>query len=355
MNTALRIAVAVIVATTVVAPGTTVGAAPEVTRIKVVEPVSTTLPTFGVFNHTKALGLFKKHGLDVDVLGVVGSAAATKAVVAGEAVAAPPDYGFMLSAVGQGADLISVLSPYTTLAFVIASKAEIKSIPDLKGKVFGFSAPPPGGADYTWASFTFKAFGLGPPEKEVTAVAIGSPPDRVRALIAGRIDAALVSMDFLPVIQKEKGIHMLEGHVGKYQRNYPGASLILQRAFVEKNPETVKALIKAVLEANRLISRDQEALFTAQQAVTPGRYSKEDISAIWGRLKTFNFWSVNGGMGTLFEKTVFDVALGQLAPHLVGNPRLADSSKIFSRTILDEALKELGVIPVPWDPVDWRK
>jgi NitT/TauT family transport system substrate-binding protein len=97
-----------------------------------------------------------------------------------------------LVAGSKGADVKILGCSWPKLTYSLFSHDGIASIADLRGKKFGISAP--GSLPDLVARTMLKQAGIVP--GEVSFVAAGSDPERVRALMARTIDAAISTSDF---------------------------------------------------------------------------------------------------------------------------------------------------------------
>ena len=137
----------------------------------------------------KDTGLFKKHGLDVDMLFINGSTRGIQSLIAG-------DLNFT-GAVGTsaingrlaGGDIFIVGSLVNTLPYYIVGKPEIQSPEDLKGRTAATHIPGTS-ADFA-LRLALKRFGIG--YEEIKAVMIGGSPARVAAVMNGQLDFTMVT------------------------------------------------------------------------------------------------------------------------------------------------------------------
>ena len=84
-------------------------------------------------------GIFRKHGLDVELLYVGGGGRAAQVVQSGEVPIGTFTGGAVVNANLAGGDLVMIASSLNVLTFVVMAQPEIRSVEELKGKKIGIS------------------------------------------------------------------------------------------------------------------------------------------------------------------------------------------------------------------------
>ena len=146
----------------------------------------------------KEAGLFKKYGLDAEIIFFRGGQTATQALVAGD----PPivNIGTVVQAGLQGHDVVLIASSENAYNYSVVARPGITKIEQLKGKRLGVSGF--GSASHNASLILFKKFNL-EPNKDVTLVVAGPTTDRLTAVEAGRIDATVLTASELPRARKQ--------------------------------------------------------------------------------------------------------------------------------------------------------
>jgi NitT/TauT family transport system substrate-binding protein len=137
-------------------------------------------------------GFAKAEGLDLKMQAFQNDTLMTKALIAGELDTYEGSPISPLIAGSKGADVKILGCTWPKLTYSLFSHDGIGTIADLRGKKFGISAP--GSLPDLVARTMLKQAGVTP--SEVRFVAAGSDPERVRALMAKTIDAAISTSDF---------------------------------------------------------------------------------------------------------------------------------------------------------------
>src|SRR5581483_655639 len=137
-------------------------------------------------------GIWQQNGLDVEMAYAPANIVPT-ALVQGQAQVVGLSCGEMGLAVAGGADIFQMFAmPNPRLLYMIVAREGIMRLEDLRGLRLAMNRP--GSAPYVAAKLIFGQVGMDP-EREVTYVTMGGTPERVAALLAGSVDAAILSSD----------------------------------------------------------------------------------------------------------------------------------------------------------------
>ena len=179
-------------------------------------------------------GLYRQHGLDVDVVFLRGSTTAITALVAGEAQFAALGASSSLLARLGGADTVLIATAAPGLSFYLVARRDIATAQGLKGKKLAASRP---GTDSDFAArLAIQKLGLG--EREVNVVSIGSDTERIAALNLGVVDATVLTPAAYVAAQK-LGFHALLD-LNALNIPYEAAGLITTRRLIGENAETAR-------------------------------------------------------------------------------------------------------------------
>lgn len=137
-------------------------------------------------------GFATAQGLDLRMQAFQNDPLMMKAVIAGDLDSYEGSAISPLIAASRGADVRIIGCTWPRLTYSLFSHDDIATIAALRGRKFGISAP--GSLPDLVARALLGQAGVAP--AEVSFVAAGSDPDRVRALTAGTIDATIATSDF---------------------------------------------------------------------------------------------------------------------------------------------------------------
>lgn len=197
------------------------------------------------------LGYFKEQGLDVTVNDFRGGAQSLQALVGGSVDAVTGAYEHTIRMQAKGQDIRAVIElgrfPGIVLGVRREKAASYKSAADLKDMKIGVSAP--GSSTNFFVMYLMSKAGLKPTDASYIGVGIG--PSAVAAVKKGDIDA-LVNLDpMITRLEQDGDIKVVadsrteEGTRAIFGGSNPAAVLYLKQEFIDKNPNTVQALVNA--------------------------------------------------------------------------------------------------------------
>jgi NitT/TauT family transport system substrate-binding protein len=187
-------------------------------------------------------GIFRKYGLEVELIFLRGGQVAIQALTGGD----PPivTIGNVIIANLQGHDVVlvgSVENSYDQSVF--ARPGIAASVEQLKGKRFGISGF--GSATHNAALILFKKFNL-EPNKDVAFVTTGTGPERLAAMSAGRIDATFFNPSEIPKAIKAGLVEIIQ--MADLDFEVQGSGLATSRSYIKAHREIVKSALKAYVE-----------------------------------------------------------------------------------------------------------
>jgi len=138
--------------------------------------------------------------------------------------------------------------------FTFVSVAGVKSWGDLKGKSFGISTF--GSLTDALSRYALRRHRL-EAEKDVQIIQVGGTPSAFAALKAGRIGAAILSPPFQWQAQEE-GLTILGTQARDVAPDWPKHVITAKTAFVNENPNTITALLRAHVAAIRLARANRD-------------------------------------------------------------------------------------------------
>jgi NitT/TauT family transport system substrate-binding protein len=148
---------------------------------------------------TKEAGLFKKQGLDVNLIFIPGGPTAAAAMLAGEVQAVAMAGPAIITSHLAGSDLVMIAGIVNTFAFQMITVKGITAPAQLKGKRIGVNRY--GAAPDIAARYSLRHLGIDP--KDVTILQLGEQSTRLAAMKAGQLEAAVVLPPITTMAQKE--------------------------------------------------------------------------------------------------------------------------------------------------------
>lgn len=138
----------------------------------------------------QAKGLFKKHGLNTEVITFQGGPPTVQSLLAGEIKFHVGGTSSMVDAKLAGADTRTIAVFINTLPYTLVASETIKSVEQLKGKRFAVSRL--GSVSDLSLRIALRNLGVNP-EKEAIILGIGDQTTRFGALRSGAVDATVIS------------------------------------------------------------------------------------------------------------------------------------------------------------------
>ncbi len=277
-------------------------------------------------------GLFKKYGLDVEMVEFRGDATHTKALIAGEvdvSINMGATSAIVSASKGAKIRLYMVPQPVTPYHFV-ARKEAATTLQGLAGKNIAVSSI--GAISYHIPRIVLERSGVDP--ERAKYIAVGSPADRFKALVAGKIEATVVTNVEAAKLGKYPEIVSLV-QVPKVVPEIPYEFGMAREEYIEKNLETMYKLTKALIEANRWIVANKAGTVEIGVKVIKGE-TAEDLGKAYD-LTDPRLWGVNGDISEGSYKYTLDFLL---KVGYMKDPVPFD--KFYDRRFVDRALRELG-------------
>ena len=134
-------------------------------------------------------GLFKKNGLDVELLHIPSSSLIIQTILAGEVAISYVDGRNTIQSNLTGSDVVLIAGVTNRFPFTFMARPEFKRVNDLRGKRIGVTRI--GSSTHTVTLYVLNQAGLKPGDYEI--VPMGEVPNILIALAAGRIDAGPLS------------------------------------------------------------------------------------------------------------------------------------------------------------------
>lgn len=189
-------------------------------------------------------GIFKKHGLDVELLYLGGGSRAAQVVVSGEVPIAMFTGASVISANLAGGDLVNVASGMNVMPFFLVVTPAVRQIEDLKGKkvaVTRFASATDYALRYAAERWPVK------PDRDFTVLQIGGQPEMIGGLKSGAIQGAMLNAEFT-VIARREGFRDL-ADVSTLGIPFPASALNTSRAFIRNRRDTALRVVRAYADS----------------------------------------------------------------------------------------------------------
>src|SRR2546426_2500246 len=277
-------------------------------------------------------GIFKKYGFDVEVVEFRGDATHVKALLSGDidlSINMGATEGIVSASKKAPVPLWVVTNPITPYHFV-ARKEAGTTLQALVGKNVAVSGL--GAISYHIPRIVLERSGVDP--EKLKYVAVGSPADRFKALVAGKVDATVVTNTEAAKLASYPDIVDLVD-VPKVVPEIPYEFGMVREDYLQKNADTLYKLTKAIIESNRWIAANKAGTIEVAKKILPEE-NPEVLSKAFDMADP-RLWGVNGDISEASYK--FTVEFLKKVGYLE-TPLPYD--KFFDRRFVDRALKELG-------------
>ncbi|HEY3304323.1 MAG TPA: ABC transporter substrate-binding protein [Candidatus Binatia bacterium] len=190
----------------------------------------------------KQEGLFKKNGLEAELIHIPSSSRGIQAILAGEIAFSFMDGNNQVQANLQGANIASIVGATNRMVFSLMAKPEIKKIADLKGKKIGITRV--GSSTHTSALYALGQAGLKPVDYQILPLL--EVPNIFTALVAGQIDAGVVSP---PTNSRARKVGMVElMNIAKEGPEYVSVAIGTSRSYLSVNGDIARRVVRSYAE-----------------------------------------------------------------------------------------------------------
>jgi ABC-type nitrate/sulfonate/bicarbonate transport system substrate-binding protein len=207
-------------------------------------------------------GLFKKNGLDVELLHIPSSSLIIQTILAGEVAISYVDGRNTIQSNLTGSDMVLIAGVTNRFPFTFMARPEFKRVSDLRGKRIGVTRI--GSSTHTVTLYVLNQAGLKPGDYEI--VPLGEVPNILIALAAGRIDAGPLSSP--TTIRGRKAGLVDLATPAKDGPEYVSIAVGATRAYIRANPEIVRRFMRAYAEAVHLFKSNKPIALKALQKYT---------------------------------------------------------------------------------------
>src|SRR5688572_18992050 len=198
------------------------------------------------------LGIFQKHGLDVEIVMITGAARSVAALLGNSTHFSTGSATGPLAAAVRGSDIKVIAASYNKFPYAFVVKPEIRGPKELRGKRVNILNY--GGSNDLALQLALKEWGL--KHSEVQVIIGGDAPTRLGSLMAGRTDATILSPPHLTIAVKA-GYRVL-ADMGEMSANFTQSSLYVKGSALRENRDRVKRFVRAYAEAIQTIKADRD-------------------------------------------------------------------------------------------------
>jgi ABC-type nitrate/sulfonate/bicarbonate transport system substrate-binding protein len=199
-----------------------------------------------------------------------------------------------------GSDAVFIAAGTTSLNYVLMGKPGIKAAEQMKGGTLAISRF--GSATDSIARFALRRLGL-TPGKDVTLVQVGSGPERLNAVMSGKVFAAVINPPSSFIAEK-RGLAVL-ADVAKMGLVFQHTGAATTKKYIRENQDTVRRYVKSHVEAVHKMWTDKETTIRALGKHMPG-VEREILEKSYENVMTDTLYSKKQYPSLEGLKTVLD-------------------------------------------------
>jgi NitT/TauT family transport system substrate-binding protein len=189
-------------------------------------------------------GIFRKYGLEVQLVHVTGGPKAVQVLTGGYATLGQVAGAPAVQSILQGSDAVIIGGILNTMNYQFIVEKSIQRPEDLKGK--SVAASRAGSSSDFATRFALDKYGL-TPGKDVNVLEIGTQPERFAALESGRVSGVMLEAP-QTLKAKRMGFRVM-ADLQMLGLEYQGTALVTTRSLIKSRPEVFRSLMKAYAEA----------------------------------------------------------------------------------------------------------
>jgi ABC-type nitrate/sulfonate/bicarbonate transport system substrate-binding protein len=281
-------------------------------------------------------GFFKVEGLDASLVELDPRSQVT-GVLSGNLTCAPIPSGGAQAAL-SGAKIMYIVGESLKSQWTITTRKDIAKPEDLKGKVLGYGRQ--GGADYDEAQAVLHRFFHMDVGKDYKVISFQGEPERIAAMTNNDIQGASLSIPHAAVAE-QAGLKILL-RTGDYIPR-AGGTIWCSAEFVQKNPETVKKIVRAIAKAVMYFRTNKQGSVAALRHHIGSIKTDDEAGLIWDQLhNTFGAEVPADLFREIFESRRLTMIAARQWPE---DKPLPDPEGFLARNLLDPTLKDMGYVP----------
>ena len=187
---------------------------------------------------------FDQHGLDVQLILVSGGSLVAQMLASGEIQMTANAPASLVNLIASGEKLSFFLGLSNTSPFTVVTQPNMRKAEDLRGKKLGTARF--GGSSHISALIALEHLKLDLKRDKIILIQTGVDPERMGALEAKAIDAAMLQRVATKVMTSKGFYPLLDMNQAKIP--YQNTGLAMRREFAGGNPTAVDGAVRAVIE-----------------------------------------------------------------------------------------------------------
>ena len=207
--------------------------------------LSTPTPHMAPLWVAKDRKFFDNHGLDVQLILVSGGSLVAQMLASGEIQMTANAPASLVNLIAGGEKLSFFLGLSNTSPFTVVTQPNLRKAEELRSKRLGTARF--GGSSHISALIALEHLGLDLKRDKIILIQTGVDPERMAALEAKAIDAAMLQRVATKVMTSKGFYPLLNMNQAKIP--YQNTGLAMRRDFAAANPTAVDGVCRAMIEA----------------------------------------------------------------------------------------------------------
>ena len=278
------------------------------------------------------LGIFKKRGLDLQIILLNGETLGLQAVVSGDADVSQNSHALIYTAAEKTSTIRIICETVPIHSYVLVTTKDIVKWSDLEGKALGISGL--GSIAQLIPQAAMKRHGVNP--AKVNYAVVGGSGGRAKAMASGRTQAGMLHViEAEELIAQEKGLHVfadLRTELPEFQFT---AYIALTKTIAARR-SALQKFVEGMIETKRLILENKKLTVEQYLKYYPNR-TEALVSKAYDALKPAMMLGINGGM----EKGPFEFTRGIMLETGLLKQRL-QHEQVYDPSLTEAALAVLG-------------
>ena len=270
---------------------------------------------------TYEAGLYKKYGLNTEMVLISGGLTNIQAMMANEIAFTYLGGASPIQAIVQGADLVILATAYGLMPYGMIASKNIHAPAELKGKRVAVSRL--GGIEETAARVALDQLGVG--AKNVTFLQAGPDPVRIAAIESGAAQATMLAPPGL-FVATGRGLNIL-ADLGNLKIKYPTSVITARRVYLAQNRPVVKKFLMAMVEGLHLYRQNKTFAVQVLQ-----KFTKQATAEVLSQ--TYDYFSKNTPAMPLTDPAAIQAGLP------TDKPTNRKPEEFYDNSILEELARE---------------
>lgn len=264
--------------------------APLPFRVNAASAPSKVIFTFGGLSERSGVlfvasdaGIFRKHGLEAQVVNVRSGPVGMSALASGETqFHAGSATGSSIGAMAGGLDLVFIAGLINKLDGTFMVNPNIKTPAELKGKTIAVQSI--GGGIWMFTMLAFEHWGLNPERDGIKFRVVSDQAVIAQAIASGIVDGGYLGYTFGTQLERQ-GFRML-ADLAKLGVPYQGLGIMARRSLIDRSPDVAEKTLRAMVDSIAFINKAENRSAVMKSLARGLRLAKvEDAAAGYDMMK----------------------------------------------------------------------